>query len=93
MKGTRKGHFFPLRLYLLPVTPPQILIPALMITAEKDQVLVPEMSKHMEDWVRGCCRTGAVGASGRGHRCPKGEAAAEDRVLDKGLHQELHCHL
>lgn len=29
----------------------KILIPALMVTAEKDQVLVPEMSKHMEDWI------------------------------------------
>ncbi|XP_005373801.1 PREDICTED: bifunctional epoxide hydrolase 2 [Chinchilla lanigera] len=27
----------------------KILIPALMVTAEKDVVLVPEMSKHMED--------------------------------------------
>lgn len=32
---------------------PQILIPALMVTAEKDFVLPPEMSKHMEKWVRG----------------------------------------
>ncbi|XP_077724878.1 bifunctional epoxide hydrolase 2 [Canis aureus] len=29
----------------------KILIPALMVTAEKDKVLVPEMSKHMEDWI------------------------------------------
>uniref|UniRef100_A0A9L0R2Y1 Bifunctional epoxide hydrolase 2 n=1 Tax=Equus caballus TaxID=9796 RepID=A0A9L0R2Y1_HORSE len=29
----------------------KILIPALMVTAEKDVVLVPEMSKHMEDWI------------------------------------------
>ncbi|XP_008148958.2 bifunctional epoxide hydrolase 2 [Eptesicus fuscus] len=29
----------------------KILIPALMVTAEKDRVLVPEMSKHMEDWI------------------------------------------
>uniref|UniRef100_A0A8C7AH59 Epoxide hydrolase 2 n=1 Tax=Neovison vison TaxID=452646 RepID=A0A8C7AH59_NEOVI len=29
----------------------KILIPALMVTAEKDPVLVPEMSKHMEDWI------------------------------------------
>uniref|UniRef100_A0A8C9M2W4 Bifunctional epoxide hydrolase 2 n=1 Tax=Panthera tigris altaica TaxID=74533 RepID=A0A8C9M2W4_PANTA len=29
----------------------KILIPALMVTAEKDVVLTPEMSKHMEDWV------------------------------------------
>ncbi|XP_070271671.1 bifunctional epoxide hydrolase 2 isoform X2 [Myotis yumanensis] len=29
----------------------KILIPALMVTAEKDLVLVPEMSKHMEDWI------------------------------------------
>ncbi|XP_012999013.2 bifunctional epoxide hydrolase 2 isoform X1 [Cavia porcellus] len=29
----------------------KILIPALMVTAEKDSVLVPEMTKHMEDWI------------------------------------------
>uniref|UniRef100_A0A8B9W2Q6 Bifunctional epoxide hydrolase 2 n=1 Tax=Bos mutus grunniens TaxID=30521 RepID=A0A8B9W2Q6_BOSMU len=29
----------------------KILIPALMVTAEKDFVLTPEMSKHMEDWI------------------------------------------
>ncbi|TEA24375.1 hypothetical protein DBR06_SOUSAS4410085, partial [Sousa chinensis] len=29
----------------------KILVPALMVTAEKDFVLVPEMSKHMEDWI------------------------------------------
>ncbi|XP_039732116.1 bifunctional epoxide hydrolase 2 [Pteropus medius] len=29
----------------------KILIPALMVTAEKDIVLVPKMSKHMEDWI------------------------------------------
>uniref|UniRef100_A0A452RK21 AB hydrolase-1 domain-containing protein n=1 Tax=Ursus americanus TaxID=9643 RepID=A0A452RK21_URSAM len=29
----------------------KILIPTLMVTAEKDPVLVPEMSKHMEDWI------------------------------------------
>ncbi|XP_006153287.1 bifunctional epoxide hydrolase 2 [Tupaia chinensis] len=29
----------------------KILIPALMVTAEKDQVLVPQLSKHMEDWI------------------------------------------
>ncbi|XP_023386538.1 bifunctional epoxide hydrolase 2 [Pteropus vampyrus] len=29
----------------------KILIPALMVTAEKDMVLVPKMSKHMEDWI------------------------------------------
>ncbi|XP_016070351.1 PREDICTED: bifunctional epoxide hydrolase 2 [Miniopterus natalensis] len=29
----------------------KILIPALMITAEKDLVLTPELSKHMEDWI------------------------------------------
>uniref|UniRef100_G1NVS8 Bifunctional epoxide hydrolase 2 n=1 Tax=Myotis lucifugus TaxID=59463 RepID=G1NVS8_MYOLU len=29
----------------------KILIPALMVTAENDLVLVPEMSKHMEDWI------------------------------------------
>ncbi|KAG8506326.1 Bifunctional epoxide hydrolase 2, partial [Galemys pyrenaicus] len=28
----------------------KILVPALMVTAEKDPVLVPQMSKHMEDW-------------------------------------------
>lgn len=36
---------------LLPVFP-QILVPALMVTAEKDIVLRPEMSKNMEEWVR-----------------------------------------
>lgn len=39
------------RFYFLLISP-QILIPALMVTAEKDLVLTPEMSKHMEDWVR-----------------------------------------
>ncbi|XP_040821920.1 bifunctional epoxide hydrolase 2 isoform X2 [Ochotona curzoniae] len=29
----------------------KILIPALMVTAEKDPVLVPQMSKHMEEWI------------------------------------------
>ncbi|KAM5229527.1 bifunctional epoxide hydrolase 2 isoform 2-T2 [Hipposideros larvatus] len=29
----------------------KILIPALMVVAEKDRVLTPEMSKHMEDWI------------------------------------------
>ncbi|XP_055283246.1 bifunctional epoxide hydrolase 2 [Moschus berezovskii] len=29
----------------------KILIPALMVTAEKDFVLTPELSKHMEDWI------------------------------------------
>ncbi|XP_062941923.1 bifunctional epoxide hydrolase 2 isoform X3 [Cynocephalus volans] len=29
----------------------KILIPALMVTVEKDPVLVPELSKHMEDWI------------------------------------------
>lgn len=29
----------------------KILIPALMVTAEKDVVLAPAMSKHMEDWI------------------------------------------
>ncbi|XP_037668870.1 bifunctional epoxide hydrolase 2 [Choloepus didactylus] len=29
----------------------KILVPALMVTAEKDRVLLPEMSKHMENWI------------------------------------------
>uniref|UniRef100_A0A673TVP7 Bifunctional epoxide hydrolase 2 n=1 Tax=Suricata suricatta TaxID=37032 RepID=A0A673TVP7_SURSU len=29
----------------------KILVPALMVTAEKDAVLTPKMSKHMEDWI------------------------------------------
>uniref|UniRef100_A0A2K5QYN1 Bifunctional epoxide hydrolase 2 n=1 Tax=Cebus imitator TaxID=2715852 RepID=A0A2K5QYN1_CEBIM len=29
----------------------KILIPALMVTAEKDFVLTPQLSKHMEDWI------------------------------------------
>ncbi|XP_048657488.1 bifunctional epoxide hydrolase 2 isoform X1 [Marmota marmota marmota] len=29
----------------------KILIPALMVTAEKDVVLTPQMSKNMEDWI------------------------------------------
>nr|KAF6400916.1 epoxide hydrolase 2 [Rousettus aegyptiacus] len=29
----------------------KILIPALMVTAEKDRVLVPELSRHMEEWI------------------------------------------
>lgn len=46
-----RGDVSSLWMLLLPVTLPQILIPALMVTAEKDKVLVPEMSKHMEDWI------------------------------------------
>lgn len=48
-----KGTSFSLlgRTYFLSPLP-QILIPALMITAEKDLLLTPELSKHMEDWVR-----------------------------------------
>lgn len=36
-----------------PVSPllPQILMPALMVTAGKDVVLHPSMSKGMEEWV------------------------------------------
>ena len=48
---------------------PQILIPALMVTAEKDFVLTPELSKHMEDWVR---EVRVIGLPGRGLRCPRG---------------------
>ncbi|XP_039073312.1 bifunctional epoxide hydrolase 2 isoform X3 [Hyaena hyaena] len=29
----------------------KILVPALMVTAEKDFVITPEMSKHMENWI------------------------------------------
>ncbi|XP_010621757.1 bifunctional epoxide hydrolase 2 isoform X1 [Fukomys damarensis] len=29
----------------------KILIPALMVTAEEDFILFPELSKHMEDWI------------------------------------------
>uniref|UniRef100_A0A8D2AS46 Bifunctional epoxide hydrolase 2 n=1 Tax=Sciurus vulgaris TaxID=55149 RepID=A0A8D2AS46_SCIVU len=29
----------------------KILIPALMVTAEKDVVLTPQMTKHMEEWI------------------------------------------
>lgn len=46
-------------------SPSQILIPALMVTAEKDFVLTPEMSKHMESWVRVWSHLGAMGASGK----------------------------
>lgn len=59
--------------------PPQILIPALMVTAEKDSVLTPAMSKHMEDWVRAVLHWG--------HRCfweaagvPEGRRQRGDRV-------------
>lgn len=30
----------------------QIMVPALMVTAEKDFVLRPELTKNMEKWVR-----------------------------------------
>lgn len=36
----------------VPVCPLQILMPALMVTAGKDVVLLPSMSKGMEEWVR-----------------------------------------
>ena len=52
--------------------PPQILIPALMVTAERDFVLVPEMSKHMEDWVRQWSCSGPSGLLGGGHGRPRG---------------------
>lgn len=35
-----------------PMCPLQILMPALMVTAGKDVVLFPSMSKGMEEWVR-----------------------------------------
>ena len=59
------------RFYFLLISP-QILIPALMVTAEKDFVLTPEMSKHMEDWVREQSCSGSSGLPGRGLRCPRG---------------------
>lgn len=62
-RGTSRVLSFLLCLLPLPVTLPQILIPALMVTAEKDPVLVPEMSKHMEDWVRDRSCSGVIGAS------------------------------
>lgn len=68
MEGARRGHFSLFWLSPPPVISPQILIPALMVTAEKDQVLVPEMSKHMEDWVR-------VGLPGALGECPGRERA------------------
>lgn len=59
---------------------PQILIPALMVTAEKDFVLVPQMSKHMEDWVREWPCTGVIGAPRERARARvlRGKMAAED---------------
>lgn len=81
MKGARRGHFFPLRLYLLPVAPPQILIPALMVTAEKDRVLVPELSRHMEEWVRAWRCAGADRASQGRAWGPRGTTAAEDSAM------------
>ena len=57
---------------------PQILIPALMVTAEKDFVLVPQMSKHMEDWVREWPCTGVISAPWERARVLRGKTAAED---------------
>lgn len=45
-----------------PCPPPlQILMPALMVTAGKDVVLHPSMSKGMEEWVRAGSRPTATG--------------------------------
>ena len=73
-----RGDVSSLWMLLLPVTLPQILIPALMVTAEKDKVLVPEMSKHMEDWVREWSVLGSSVLPSRGHGCCRGMMAAED---------------
>ena len=78
MEGRKKGTFPPSWLFPLPVTLPQILIPALMVTAEKDPVLVPEMSKHMEDWVRERSCPGVIGASWQRAQALRGKMAAED---------------
>lgn len=83
MEGARRGRLFLSWLSSPPVISPQILIPALMVTAEKDQVLVPEMSKHMENWVRAVL-PGALGASWEGEgRCPRGkrQLGAEGDIL------------
>lgn len=57
---------------LLPIIGPQILIPALMVTAENDLVLHPKMSKHMENWVRGQPCSGSWELLEGGHKCPGG---------------------
>ncbi|KAK2093885.1 hypothetical protein P7K49_027623 [Saguinus oedipus] len=43
-----------------------------MVTAEKDFVLTPQMSKHMEDWVRERPCTGVISAPQERHRCSEG---------------------
>uniref|UniRef100_A0A8I3NU44 Bifunctional epoxide hydrolase 2 n=2 Tax=Canis lupus familiaris TaxID=9615 RepID=A0A8I3NU44_CANLF len=67
----------------------KILIPALMVTAEKDKVLVPEMSKHMEDWVREWSVLGSSVLPSRGHGCCRGMMAAEDTEQETCLNQLL----
>ncbi|EPQ08028.1 Epoxide hydrolase 2 [Myotis brandtii] len=47
-------------------SPKRILIPALMVTVENDEVLRPEMSKHMEDWGPNGDGHGDVGMWGKG---------------------------
>ena len=59
---------------------PQILIPALMVTAEKDFVLTPELSKHMEDWVR---EVRVIGASW--------QRAQVSQRMQSGMLRETAC--
>lgn len=99
LEGARRGHLFLFWLSPPPAISPQILIPALMVTAEKDRVLVPEMSKHMEDWVRTVLPGSSVLPGGRGQVSPRKEAAkgrgghSPDTLAARGLPQEPHCHL
>lgn len=57
---------------------PQILVPALMVTAEKDIVLRPQMSKNMENWVREWPHNSGHQWPRKRAQVPRREAAEED---------------
>ena len=96
--GYKRRHFFPLA---VPVSchPPQILIPALMVTAEKDFVLTPDMSRDMEDWVRMVlpwgqrCFWEGAGVPERRRQLRAEWHLRMNHLLDQGLHPEHRYHL
>lgn len=64
----------------------KILIPALMVTAEKDFVLHPHMSRHMEDWIPQLKRGHIPDC---GHWTQMEKPAEVNRILIKWLQGEL----
>lgn len=62
-----------------------------MVTAEKDVVLTPEMSKHMEDWVSQQSCTGVIGASReRAQASQRKDGSWGHRAGDPVKHLVLH---